>query len=186
MSSRRKLHVYPWRRFRLFVAVLKLPWWRRLLTQPHTIAEVGILTCWIVQFCLTDTKLLVNNTNASLALYTFHFNLLKPIYAFPFLLQNLSFHFSSTLYGFCKTPCMALLLNISPSTHTNIQWCAEPSKNNLHKTNIWSARRSELKPQTPTESRVFSLTVWSRLTEFHNRFPCFGNLGLSGGLRAEA
>lgn len=65
------------------------------------------------------------------------------------------------------------------------QWWAnlkkQPSKNIFHKANICSTRRCEVKPQTPTDSRVFSLTVWSLHAEFHNRFPCFGNLGLSGG-----
>lgn len=81
--------------------------------------------------------------------------------------------------------CLGLVSFRFPSR----QWWAElkkaPSKNNFYKAHIWSSRRSELKPQTPTDRRVFSLMVRSLLAEFHNRFPCFGNLGLSGGLRVE-
>lgn len=82
--------------------------------------------------------------------------------------------------------CLGLVVSFR---FPSLQWWAElkkpPSKNNFYKAHIWSTRRSELKPQTPTDRRVFSLMVRLLLAEFHNCFPCFGNLGLSGGLRVE-
>lgn len=35
------------------------------------------------------------------------------------------------------------------------------------------------------DNSVFNLTMRSLLAEFHNRFPCFGDRGLSGGLGVE-